>query len=275
LPRQSRLPGFQQKRSQGGEVETGRGKKSRKTGWHLNLSLKDAIFAGIGVVGLMMMSFAVGVLAGRGDIYRAAYSWGLLTPHGASVAQWTPALGPPAVAPTPAAVPAPAAQVPLAAKPGQSAPITGSLAPLNPPAAAAPAVTLKKKGKTGTMHRNFKSQEEELQRLRREMVQKLKFQNSFDTAPKPRSSKSKSHEKAQAKSQVTLVRVAQYRTSKAAEAKVAELHRKGVKAIVKQTKDAKGTWYIVYKPGPLPSGTEKLARKPPKSGGASRKPKAD
>jgi Skp family chaperone for outer membrane proteins len=272
LPRQLRLPEFRQDQPKGGNVEKGRGKKSRKTGWHLNLGLKDAIFASIGVVGLMMMSFAVGVLAGRGDIYRMAYSWGLLTPAGVKVAQWTPPPGPTA-APAPAATPVPAAKGPLAAKPGLPAPVTGSLAPVNPPAAAT--ATLKKKGKTGTARRDFKSQEEELQRLRRELVQKLKFQNSFDNTPQPRSSKSRSHEKAQAKSQPSLVRVARYRTSKAAQAKVTELHRKGIKAIVKQTKDAKGTWYIVYKPGHLPSGTGRLARKPHKDSGASRKPKSD
>lgn len=254
MPRQLRLPEFRQDQPKGGNVVKGRGKKSKKTGWHLKLGLKDAVFAGIGVVGLMMMSFAVGVLAGRGDIYRMAYSWGLLTPQGARVAQWMPVPGPAAVTPAPA-------------------PVTGSLAPVNPPAASAAA--LKKKGKTGATRHDFKSQEEKLQRLRRELVQKLKFQNSFDTNPQPRSSKSRSHEKTQAKSQAPLVRVAQYRTSKAAQTKVAELHRKGIKAIVKKTKDSKGTWYIVYKSGHLPSGTGRLARKPHKSSGASRKPKSD
>jgi hypothetical protein len=248
-------------------VEKSRGKRSGKTGWHLNLGLKDAIFAGIGVVGLMMMSFAVGVLAGRGDIYRMAYSWGLLTPAGTRMAQWSPPSGAPVGAPAPA-------PISMAAKPGLPAPVTGSLAPVNPPAAAAPA--LKKRGKTGTTHRdNFKAQEEELRRLRRELVQKLKFQNSFDNTPQPRASKSRHHEKAQVKSPAPLVRVAQYRTSKAAQAKVAELHRKGIKAIVKQTKDSKGTWYIVYKPGHVPSGTEKLARKPHKDSGPSHKTKSD
>ena len=80
-------------------METGRGKKGKKAGWHLTLGVKDAIFAGIGLVGLLMMSFALGALAGRGDIYRAAYSWGLLTPDGTKVAQWMPAPGAPAVAP--------------------------------------------------------------------------------------------------------------------------------------------------------------------------------
>ena len=99
MRQQLRLPGFQKKQPEGGEVETGRGKKGKKAGWHLTLGVKDAIFAGIGLVGLLMMSFALGALAGRGDIYRAAYSWGLLTPDGAKVAQWMPAPGPPAVAP--------------------------------------------------------------------------------------------------------------------------------------------------------------------------------
>jgi hypothetical protein len=273
LPRQLRLPEFRQHQPKGGNVEKGRGKKTGKTGWHLNLGLKDAIFAGIGVVGLMMMSFAVGVLAGRGDIYRMAYSLGLLTPAGARVAQWVPPPGPAAGAPAPAAAPVAAPKVPMAAKPGLPAPVTGSLAPVNPPAASTAA--LKKKGKTGGAHRDFKSKEEEVQRLRRELVQKLKFQNSFDTAPQPRSSKSKSHEKAQAKSQAPPVRVAQYRTSKAAQAKVAELHRQGIKATVKKTKDAKGTWYTVYKPGHLPSHSGRLARKPHKDSGASRQPKSD
>jgi hypothetical protein len=258
LPRQLRLPEFRQDQPKGGKVVKSRGKKSKKTGWHLNLGLKDAIFAGIGVVGLMMMSFAVGVLAGRGDIYRVAYSWGLLTPNGARMAQWTPVSGSPAAAP----------QTSMAAKPGLPAPVTGSLTPLN--SAAAPAAALKRKGQTGTSPRNFKSQEKELRRLRRELVQKLKFQNSFDHTPQPRSSKSSSHEPVQA----SLVRVARYRTSKAAQAKVAELHRKGIKATVKKFKDSKGIWYIVYKPGHFKSGAE-LARKPHKSSGLSRKPKSN
>ena len=265
-------------------METGRGKKAKKAGWHLTLGVKDAIFAGIGLVGLLMMSFALGALAGRGDIYRAAYSWGLLTPDGAKVAQWMPAPGPPgvapagtpgtatsttvaaAVAPAPAAAPAPS--TPGAAKPARPGPVTGSIAPLPPPAAA------KKKGKTETTHRDQKSREEELRQARQEVVQKLKFQNSFDTGPKPRLPKPKDHDKAQAKAQPTQVRVAEYRTSKEAQAKVAELHKKGVKATVKTTKDSKGTAYIVYKPAsPAPPGAEKLVQKPEKSSGATPKPK--
>ena len=262
-------------------METGRGKKGKKAGWHLTLGVKDAIFAGIGLVGLLMMSFALGALAGRGDIYRVAYSWGLLTPDGTKVAQWLPGPGAPAVAPggapgtatsttaasvaAPAPVAGPAPPAPVAAKPARPGPVTGSIAPL-PPAAA------KKKGKTGTGHRDPKSREEEMQRVRQEVVPKLKFQNSFDTGPKPRLAKAKDHDK----SQPTQVRVAEYRTSKEAQAKVAELHKKGVKATLKKTKDSKGTVYTVYKPtSPAQPGAEKVVQKPEKSSGATHKPKAE
>ncbi len=283
MRQQLRLPGFLQKQAKGEDLETDRGRKGKKAGWHVTLRLKDAIFAGIGVVGLMMMSFALGALAGRGDIYRAAYSWGLLNPEAAKVAQWAPAPGPPAVAPTaspgtatsptvaavvgpaPAAVPAPPAPIPVAAKPAPPAPVTGSIAALPNPAAA------KKKGKTGATHRDAKSREEELRRERQEMVQKLKFQNSFDTSPKPKLPKAKDHEKAQP----TQVRVAQFRSSKDAQAKVAELQKKGVKATLKQTKDSQGTLFTVYKPGPGPASTEKLVQKPQKSDGATPKPTDD
>jgi len=227
---------------------------------------------------LLMMSFALGALAGRGDIYRVAYSWGLLTPDGTKVAQWLPAPGAPAVAPggapgtatsttvapAPAAGPAPPA--PVAAKPARPDPVTGSIAPLPPPAAA------KKKGKTGTAHRDPKAGEEEMRQVRQEVVPKLKFQNSFDTGPKPRLPKAKDHDKAQA----TQVRVADYRTDKEAQAKVAELQKKGVKATLKTTKDSKGTLYIVYKPtSPVQPGAEKIVQKPEKSSGATRKPKPE
>jgi hypothetical protein len=286
--RQLRLPGFLQKQPTGGEVETGRGKKGQKAGWHLTLGLRDTIFAAIGMVGLMMMSFTLGALAGRGDIYRVAYSWGLLTPEGSRAAQWTPPPGPPAaappgapgsatsttlaaaVAPVPAAAPPSPTPAPMAARPELPGPVTGSIAPLPPPAPA------KKKGKTGTTQRDPKSREEEMRQVRQEVVQKLKFQNSFDTAPKPRLPKTKDQDKTLAKSQSGQVRVAQYRNSSEAQAKVAELQKKGVKAILKKTKDPQGILYVVYKPAtPAPPGAEKLAQEQDKTSGATRKPKAE
>jgi hypothetical protein len=292
-------------------VETGRGKKSKQTRWHLTLGLKEAICAGIGVVGLMMMSFALGALAGRGDIYRAAYSWGLMSPEGPKVAQWTPATGvtggypapaaapagapagpvgqetAPAPAPAVAAAPAPAvapspqtpaaAPVPVAtAKPAHPAPVTASMTPLSPPV---PAPAAKKKGKSSAAHHDHKTREEELQRLRQEVVQKLNFQNSFDNAPKARLPKPKEHEKAQAKAapaQPTQVKVGQYRNSKEAQAKVAELQKKGVKATVRKTKDSKGSLYVVCKPGAVHHAEpEKLAKKPEKSSSIAKKPRIE
>ena len=282
MRQQLKLPGFQKGQPGGGEVETGRGKRGKKAGWHLTLGVKDAIFAGIGLVGLLMMSFALGALAGRGDIYRAASSWGLMTPDGAKVAQWVPAPGPPAAAPsgtpgtatsasvapavTPPPAAAPASPAPVAAKPARPDPVTGSIASLPPPAAA------KKKAKAGTAHRDHKSREEEMQQVRREVVQQLKFQNSFDAVPKPRAPKAKDHEKAQP----TQVRVAEYRTTKEAQAKVEELHKKGIKATLKKTQDSKGTVYTVYKPaGPVQPVVEKVVQKPEKKSAAPHKPKAE
>jgi len=285
-------------------VETGRGKKSKKTGWHLTLGIKETIFAGVGVAGLMMMSFALGALAGRGDIYRAASSWGLMSQEGPKVTQWTPPTGtsggPPAIASapagpeaapepippvatatTPAVTPSPQApakvSVPspvpvVAAKPAHPAPVTASITPISPPV---PAAAAKKKGKTGAAHHDPKAREEEMRRERQELAKKLNFQNSFDTAPKARLPKSKEHDKAQAKgakAQPTQVRVGQYKTSKEAQAKVAELQKKGIKASLKTSKDGKGTLYIVYKPGsPTHTDPEKLAKKE-KSSSAPKKP---
>ncbi|HSO71057.1 MAG TPA: hypothetical protein VLR91_00210 [Thermodesulfobacteriota bacterium] len=274
MRRQLGLPGFQKKQPEGGEVETGRGKKGKKAGWHVTLGVKEAIFAGLGLVGLLMMSFALGALAGRGDIYRAAYSWCVLAPDGAKVDQGMPAPGPPGVAPagtpvdaTSTTVAAAVAPTPAAA-PARPGPVTGSIASLPPPAAA------KKKGKTGTTHHDPKSREEELRQVRQEVVQKFKFQNSFDTGPKAKLPKAKDHDKAQAKSPATQVRVAEYRTSQEAQARVAELNKKGVKATLKTTKDSKGALYIVYKPtSPVQPGAEKIVQKPEKSSGAAPKPK--
>ena len=133
-----------------------------------------------------------------------------------------------------------------------------------------PPPVAKKKAKTATTH--HKSREEELQQVRQEVVRKLKFQNSFDTGPKPRLPKAKDHDK----SQPTQVRVAEYRTSKEAQARVAELNKKGVKATLKTTKDSKGTLYTIYKPtSSVQPGSAKIVQKPEKSSGATHKPKID
>jgi hypothetical protein len=272
-----------------GDVETGRGKKGKNAAWHLNLGVKDVIFAGIGIVGLMMISFALGALAGRGDIYRAAYSWGLMSPEPKTVAQIIPqtaqAPTPPAAeAPPPASLAvatvqpaaappatAPAASTAASAKPPHPAPVAGSIAPIPPPASAA---STKKKAKSAQAQHEQKARDEQL-RQHQDVAKKLTFLNSFDSTPKPRHKKDT--KAAAAKPQPAQVKVATYRDSKAAQAKMAELQKKGVKVSLKQGKDAKGASYTVYRQAPAaPKETEKLAQSKEKPAASdSRKPKSE
>jgi len=265
-------------------METGRGKKGKKSAWHLSLGVKDIILAAIGVVGLMSMSFTLGALAGRGDIYRAAYSWGLLNPEAKSTPQVMPlAAAPPAPAPaeTPAPVaaaprPAPAtaslaalpggpaaapaaAPHPAAAKKARPAPIAGAVAPVPPPASAA---SSKKKAKAAQALREQKAREDQLHRERQDVARKLTFLNSFDTSTKPGQKKDKSA----AKSQPAQVKVGTYRDGKTAQAKLAELQKKGIKATLKQGKDAKGVCYTLYRPAPAaPKEGDHLTQKKQKA----------
>ena len=284
-----KLPGNRREPEEG-DVETGRGKKGKKA-WQLNLRLIDVICAGIGVVGLMCMSFALGALAGRGDIYRVAYSLGLLSPEAKQMAQITPQMAPAPAAPVaeapvpvPAGTPAAAAPSPAAppattaasasAKSPHLAPVTGFVAPLPPPAAAA---SSKKKAKAAQAQHEQKAREEQL-RQHQDVAKKMTFLNSFDSTPKPSQKKDKDKTKAAAaKPQPAQVKVATYRDSKTAQAKLAELQKKGVKASVKQSKDAKGACFTVYRPAPAAPAKEadKVAQSKEKTGGAARKPQAE
>ncbi len=248
-----------------GDVETGRGKKARKA-WQLNLKLMDVICAGIGIVGLMCMSFLLGALAGRGDIYRVASSLGLMkseakpaAPLLPQIAQVPPAGEAPAAAEAPAAPAVAAAPAPAAsAKAPHTAPVTGSMAPLPPPAAAA---SSRKKAKSAQAQHEQKAREEQL-RQHQDVAKKLTFLNSFDSTPKPGLKKDKDKGKAAAAKPPAQVKVAVYRNSKSAQAKVAELQKKGIKASVKQGKDAKGACYTVYRQAPAaaPKEPEKVAQ---------------
>jgi hypothetical protein len=224
-------------------MQASRGRKTKRTGWQLVLGVKEVIFAGLGVAGLMMMTFALGTLAGRGDIYRILYNWGLLAPETVKLVQpWSaPGVSPPA-APAPragspmAASPVPAPPVQALAEPAAT-PVKGTIAGLPGPAAAS------KKTKSGTLSRQRKARQEELRRIRREVASKLKFQNSLETgswkparpAPKPKLASARE------------VKVAQFRDGKAAKAKLVELQKKGEKVTLKQAKDKKGVYYVIYR----------------------------
>lgn len=278
-------------------METGRGKKGKKTGWHLSLGLTDVIIVGIGVVGLMSLSFTLGALAGRGDIYRAAYSWGLLTPEPKTVCQGMPQVVAPPVPATAEAPAAPTVPIPTAAAPGatppppalaslpggpaapnaappkvaHTTPVAGSMTPLPAPAATA---SSKKKTKAAQAQREQKVREDQLHRERQEVASKLTFQNSFDSTPRPGQKK----EKIAAKPQPTQLKLGTFRDSKTAQVKMAELQKKGVKVNLKQGKDAKGALYTLYRQNPAAPSKEgeNLAQKKEKAptAGASPKPQS-
>jgi hypothetical protein len=227
-----------------------------------------------------MIIFILGVLAGRGDIYRWLSSWGLITPVSSKVAQWSPpAETPPPAEPEKSLPAAPAATVAAASPaPATSAasppPVTGSIAP-TPTPAASPA----KKSKKGTALRDQKAKDEELRRLRQEMAAKLKFQNSFDSSPsKPAHTAQKQKDKTAAaspKAQSRQVRVAQYRDLKAAKVKMAELQKKGEKVALKKGKDKKGVFYDIVRDAPASAQpTDALAQKTQKSSGTKPKKQA-
>ncbi len=250
-------------------METGRGKSGKKP-WHLTLGLTELIFGTFGMVGLLMMSFILGVLAGRGDIYRAAYSLGLLMPEARQAAQVIPPLAPaptqpvaalaPAGAPTlaspgPSPAAPPAARAAAAARPAQPAAVASSMVPLSPPAAA----TSPKKRAARAVHAQEQKAREEQLRQHQDLAKKLTFLNSFDTKPAP-----------------PQVKVATYRDGNAARAKVAALQKQGVKATLRQGKDDQGAYYTVFRPAATPKEPEKLAqgkdKAKPGSAGASPKP---
>jgi hypothetical protein len=121
-----------------------RGKKAKKGHWQLQVGLKELIFTGLGVAGLVMMSFALGTLTGRGDIYRVLHNWGLLAPdNGRALQIWhqapptssTPVTAfsnpPPQEAPAPAKLDPP--QATAADKAPTPAPVKGDIAAPPPP----------------------------------------------------------------------------------------------------------------------------------------------
>jgi hypothetical protein len=258
-----------------------RGKKSKKGRWQLILGVKETIFALVGVIGLVMMSFAVGTLAGRGDIYRVLHNWGVLGPEATKALQpWNPPQT--AFPPIPPAAP-PAAQNPGATlttaapvNPAAPTPQQGSIA--GPIAATPPAATPSaKKPKQNPSQRDRKSKEAELRRMREEVAKKLKFQNSLDTATfKPAEARKPQVKIAEKPGSFTLVRVAKYRDKKAAKARVAELQKQGEQVTLKEGKDQKGPYFIVYRKKSAGShNTPSAAQSKPKSAGTKLKTKGE
>lgn len=207
-----------------------RGKRAKKTAWQVSLGVKEVIFGILGLAGLMMMSFALGALAGRGDIFVMAHRWGLMGPEAVKVAQ------PP---PLPVSPP----QVAAIAPPGmEPAPAPGT------PPAAAPAA--KKPAPKPSLSQQ-KQKEEELRRLRQELARQMVFQNSLDTSrsgAKTKKGKSKDTAKtADGRASTTTVTVARFRSKAQAQAKLAELQKQGQKVALREGRDQKGVFYALVR----------------------------
>lgn len=242
----------------------GRGKKTKKARWQLSLGIVDVAFAGIGLVGLLAMSFALGTLAGRGDIYRVLHNWGLLEHEAIRTAAQThpPAVNPGPAQPTAQGAPPEAAPPPGQTTTGSHIPLTSQPAPPavkgNAPQTAPPAATpAKKKGKESPSAKERQAKEEELKRLRQEVAKISKFQNKMESQPpKPPAQTAKE------KAAPTLTKVAMFRNSAKAKEKLAELQRKGEKVTIKEGKDQEGPYFTIYRQVPAKTQEAKSAKKP-------------
>jgi hypothetical protein len=232
----------------------GRGRKGKKA-WQMQVGIKELIFSGLGVAGLVMMSFALGTLAGRGDIYRVLHNWGLLGPDSGKVGQiWYQAPpAPPTTAPVVAlASPAPQQETPSAEKPAPHhhahatqkaqapAPVKGNIISAPSPVV----VQVKKK----SPKQEAKAKEDQLEKIRREVASKLKFQNSLDLASTRGTSSKKSNDKehtATLKSATSQVVLVKYRNASQARAKFAQMLKQGEKVILREGKDHEGQYYAI------------------------------
>jgi hypothetical protein len=229
-----------------------RGKKAKKA-WQMQLGIKELIFTGLGVAGLVMMSFALGTLAGRGDIYRVLHNWGLLGPDSGKAGQiWYQAPPPPAApvvalsSPAPQEAPTPAKPAPphahTADKASTSAPVKGSIAaPPNP-------LQAKKK----SPRQEAKAKEDKLEKIRREVASKLKFQNSLDLAATRGTSSGEKSKKGSDKEQTATLKsatsqviIVKYRNANQARARLAQMQKQGEKVILKEGKDHEGQYFAI------------------------------
>ena len=229
-----------------------RGKKAKKAR-QMQVGIKELIFAGLGVAGLVMMSFALGTLAGRGDIYRVLHNWGFLGPDSGKAGQiWYQAPPQPAAPVVALSSPAPQ-EAPPPAEPASPhahsahqvpapAPVKGNIvAPPNP-------VQAKKKSSKP----EAKAKEDKLEKIRREVASKLKFQNSLDlavTRGTPVGEKSKKgtekEQTAALKSAGSQVIIVKYRNASQARARLAQMQKQGEKVVLKEGKDNEGQYFAI------------------------------
>jgi hypothetical protein len=131
------------------------------------------------------------------------------------------------------------------AKAAHTTHIPATMAPLPPPAASSSKKSAKA-AQAAQAQREQQARENQLHQERQEQAKKLTFLNSFDSTSKPGQKK----DKTAAKTPPTQVKVGTYRDSKTAQAKMAELQKKGVKVSLKQGKDNQGVCYTLYRQSP-------------------------
>ncbi len=230
-----------------------RGKKAKKA-WQTQVGIKELIFTGLGMAGLVMMSFALGTLAGRGDIFRVLHNWGFLGSDSGKAGQiWYQA--PPPPAPPVVALASPASQeAPPPAEPASphahavhktpaQTPVKGSIADI-----PNPVVQPKKK----SPKQDAKAKEDKLEKIRREVASKLKFQNSLDLAATRGTTTGEKSKKANDKDQTATVKsatsqavIVKYRNAAQARAKLAQMQKQGEKVVLKEGKDNEGQYFAI------------------------------
>lgn len=246
-----------------------RGKRSKKAKWQVQLGIKELIFAVLGVAGFAMMSFALGTLAGRGDIYRVLYNWGLLSPDRTAVQMWGQA---PSLSAAPVA--------PVANLPGSETPdpqtATASPSPKSPPVTGDIAALPKKPShpeKNKSSKQAAQDKTDNLDKIRREVAGKLKFQNSLDLAParrKPPAGEAKRGADQEgttgSKVSTSLIIVAKFRDANRAKIKLSQMRQQGDKVVLKEGKDAEGHYFAIYRqitatPSPSPQVAQSQLKK--------------
>ncbi len=268
-----------------------RGKKGKQASdWQVRLGLKELIFGGLGVAGLVMMSFALGTLAGRGDIYRVMVNWGLLSSDSGKGAQiWHQAQPPPAATVVALSSPPPQ-EAPPAAKPSQSQPQANADKTVTPAplkgAIAAPAPPAQDKKKTAKPE-SAKAHEDKLDKLRQEVANKLKFQNSLDLAATRKTQTGDKTKKtadkeptAAARPTTSQIVVAKYRDLNQARSRATQMLKQGDKVVLKEGKDNDGQYFAICRqvtstPAPEPHQVSQAQVKKPKAETKPAKPAVD
>jgi hypothetical protein len=137
---------------------------------------------------------------------------------------------------------------------------------------AAPPHPLQAKKKLPQQH--LKANEEKLEKIRREVASKLKFQNSLDlsaakAATAPGKAK-KGDDREAPKPSTTQVLVAKFRDAGQARGKLAQMQKQGEKVYLKEGKDSEGNYFAIYRtvtasPPKSPHAAQKQGSKKPKT----------